>query len=98
MSARYFVRSAAGIVSGKPWAVSDDIAGACAQTAGARGPLAYFATQAEADGWAAEMNARHADGTAPDFEIEIPYWVDEAAFRAKHTPPGGVGVKFLGGE
>lgn len=94
---RYSTNYVPGIVPGKPWAVRDHALGRAAQTDGLKGPLAYFATEREALGWADEMNTRHADGTAPAYEIENPY-IDPgnaAKFVEENTPDIAGSVKFV---
>lgn len=95
---RYSKHYAPGIVPGKPWAVRDHVLGRAAQTAGRTGPLAYFATEDEASGWAEEMNDRRATGTAPAYEVED-YRGDSAEgyarFIADHTATGPGEVKFV---
>lgn len=84
------------VIESKPWSVGDDVLGHAAQLNGTLGPLAYFATESEARAWADEMNARQAAGTAPPFEVEIPYWIEDvAAFKARHAPSGIGSVKFV---
>jgi hypothetical protein len=95
---RYSRHRAPGIVPGKPWAVRDHVLGRVAQTAGRMGPLAYFATEGEASEWADEMNAAHAAGTAPAYEVEE-YRGDSVEgytrFIANHTATGPGEIKFV---
>ena len=95
---RYSKHYAPGIVPGKPWAVRDHVLGRAAQTAGRMVPLAYFATKDEASTWTGEMNARHAAGAAPAYEVEEYQGGSAesyAKFIADHKPSGFGEVKFV---
>lgn len=95
---RYTMSRFPGIVPGKPWVVRDAVLGRAAQTAGAMGPLAYFATEEEARAWTADMNAKHAAGTAPPFEVEDYRGASVEGytrFVSEHTPTGPGEVKFV---
>jgi hypothetical protein len=95
---RYSKNYAPGIVPGKPWAVRDHVLGRAAQTAGRMGPLAYFTTKGEASEWADEMNAKHAAGTAPAYEVEEYQGGSAegyARFVTEHTATGPGEIKFV---
>ncbi|MEU3729946.1 hypothetical protein AB0E81_11135 [Streptomyces sp. NPDC033538] len=95
---RYSMSYVPGIVPGKPWGVRDRVLGRAAQTDGAMGPRAYFATEDEARAWSAKMNTKHVAGTAPAYEVEEyrgSTVEGYAKFVVDHTPTGPGEVKFV---